>query len=1741
MTQAFLQSELASLISDSKRRYNDVRTAAEQSLSDLRAISVTSETQLAGDLFRRPQFIDPFILACRSKNVKLVSIGTVCLHRLTVNRAIARIRLPDVLDAFQEGVASGYESQLKILQTLPSLLQFYANDLHGHLLASTLEICAALQSSRTAAVSNTAAATFQQLISAVFEQAGQAERVRTSGEHSAEDSQPDAEFYQVSLDDAIRLFQDFCSALNQQRPQFLKVESLPPGFLLETLHTIISTNDSFLASEKDQERKCWEDLIQGISRILAKKDHFAMTVRALSILLLIFQDHANDLREQLIHVTPLLLATLEKDGNPMWKRALCLEFFQHICSDFGVMRNVFNLFDRGEGSATVIGEFMSALVRIASEDPSLIGLGRQSTVPVQRATDLKSDEAASIEAQGLGGAITSVTGSDATTTGISTEWSVVAVRLMDQPEKHSPPPVPSSYLYTLVLGCISSFCDGLSKFVMPLSVPSRGPRESLDRPRRDSAATDPADDDVSRKSNKSSSSQKYQRLINPLTLSSHPLLPEIQTSADMIDACWPAALATCSTFLNSALDSEFYHMLIRSIQKLAQVAGVLELPTPRDALLTTLAKASVPANASSIISAFQQVKIGRIGGSEHDNPTEAIKSPTEAPPTPTFQINSPPLNVRHLLCLRALLNLGIALGPSLETDAWFILIETMQRVEALIAIPTTMAASSQSTGLRAGLSTSDPQTTLAGEIAAVQAATKRMLDSTRGYSAESFAVAVQALLRLLGQEDLGDSSQPSDEQLASPTSPTETGAPRPTRHNSRSVSGIWTRSKILDLEISFFLNKISELSRINIHRFASASEQSCSWDLIGVRLLRLSQDSTYASSHRIQSASILDLISMETIKLLDDPRFEAEEADIIKSRCLKCLLQQLESFDQPRGGRYDDIDVEIHRRLLEALESILSDSGESLSKVWPRALEILAKSFAKRGEGQPRTSAASIEQAESDERTAQILRTAFRSIQLITSDFLGVLEPRSLATLAQLLRKFGTQQYDLNVALTSTTLLWSLASQALSKVETIDLKNIPVADLQNNENDLGSDAPTPDVLWSIILLQLIQLCKDERPDVRNAATRVLLKMLDASSENLSSNAWSTTLALGPLSITRFCITEAATDGVANSEWMASAAQLTDGTVQLVAQNLNVIASHDGFKDTWLRILEVLKEILGTMSLSASSLAFSNLSRLLSVLPGLGKVNEELLIPVMELWASYHPADIEGQSKPSGRSDDDSHNQASFASHAHVLVEAYKTSPESVVNYSRGRTQLVMDSVERSVLFCTHPPYTSDVRSLALEQKEACACLTILKTLLGDNVSSYSRYLLRLVKLTLGIHNGKISFQLKRSAMSKTVEKPSFIAFVSTCLENFRNLILEYAGDDLLIHTMAIQEALEILPAIISTKYTKLPTNSQAPLWRTATVTTVVLLEALQKHAARVSETEDLSRLGQLAPGAISAIVSVLDPGGLTLQFARQHEEAVMEDEAFDVEYFELLHRALVRIFQHPMVGEDARRQYAITLFNASLLAEPWFYDIPDDLTMEPLKGLTEVRPGSVHQPIFSVRRSLCYTALDALFELVAEHKPGDKQGEMATTESHNFASTACPYLILRVVHPLKTFLADQRLRGFTPPPMPQQVELQVVLSKFVELRSDGEALWKTASSLRNRDQAHEARNGQSKHNELSIPLDGKEHLRILHSLILRVQKFWRGLPRLKGGGAWQDDEPGRGIEEALEEWNITLAERWRHE
>jgi hypothetical protein len=120
------------------------------------------------ELAQRPNFVNPFIIACGTKNSKFTGIAIVCLQRLIIARAFPRSKLSQILDALQQATSAGLDVQLKILQGLPALLANYSADVKGELLVTALNICCVLQSSKNAIVNHTSAATLQQLVFSVF-------------------------------------------------------------------------------------------------------------------------------------------------------------------------------------------------------------------------------------------------------------------------------------------------------------------------------------------------------------------------------------------------------------------------------------------------------------------------------------------------------------------------------------------------------------------------------------------------------------------------------------------------------------------------------------------------------------------------------------------------------------------------------------------------------------------------------------------------------------------------------------------------------------------------------------------------------------------------------------------------------------------------------------------------------------------------------------------------------------------------------------------------------------------------------------------------------------------------------------------------------------------------------------------------------------------------------------------------------------------------------------------------------------------------------------------------------------------------------------------------------------------------------------------------------------------------------------------------------------------------------------
>lgn len=996
------------------------------------------------DLSQKVNFANPFIIACGTKNVKFTGIAIVCLQRLIVSGALPRTRLNQVLEALQQATSAGLDVQLKILQALPSLLSNYAADVKGELLVTVLNICFILQSSKNAIVNNTSAATLQQLVVSVFDKVVSEDR---SGSDSPNVGEAPTDKGSVPLKsaalDAYRVFNDICLLTEGQRPEYLRVSGLAQTFGLELIESVLTNHAGIFSTHPEQAHILRIRVMPFIISALRGKPSFATSVRLVRILYTLLRRHMSILPAESGEAMDILTQLLDQD-TALWKRSLCMEVFRGIFAEPGLFRRIFMLYDAKEGQKPILKNLTATFVRISTEKPSVIGLGYQSTIPVASPYSGvgASTDQAMLEASGVAGIISGSVGPEAHNTGISTQWSTMRVPCIDQLDKTEPPSIPESYLYSLTLACMTSLSEGLAKFILPLTVPgdSRN-RKRSNKPEteRETHAQGPggsAEHSAGRATlERSASFKKTPVPTNPLMLEDHPLHAEVKICAAFIEECWPALLATCSTFLYAALDSEYYHGLVRAFQKFTHVSGLLQLATPRDAFLTTLGKAAVPPNVfTACLNAGTARAASPTGPHETPNSiftnargllsVDSLVGPTTPSSEKTRQLSadmSPAtLNTRNLLCLRALVNLGIALGPTLSSS-WRIVLETLQQAD-FVLFASGKSAGRTPTATRAADQQADQEASqlLANfntEIRAVETAASRLFESTIDFPNSAFVEVVTAVCDLIEKDDAEPPSEPSSRPQSPPFAGPALKTPAVPHRRQLSISTTSAYSGP-NQENQFALAKLGDLASINIERLLSYPPDVSGWTPLVSELIATLGSSQNTAPVRLRAAETLVKIVMEASSVAAS--YEEEPRGKIQTRLLNAFREALVSMqteDRQATITSHSTDVDIYKVILDGLRGILENCGESLVEGWDIIFEIVGTIFVKRAllsggkdaGNEPNTLMA---------RSSRLIRPSFASLQLICSDFLPSLPNSCFLNLVDTLYKFCSQDDDLNVALT---------------------------------------------------------------------------------------------------------------------------------------------------------------------------------------------------------------------------------------------------------------------------------------------------------------------------------------------------------------------------------------------------------------------------------------------------------------------------------------------------------------------------------------------------------------------------------------------------------------------------------------------------------------------------------------------------------------------------------------------------
>ncbi|OTA00852.1 hypothetical protein A9Z42_0011440 [Trichoderma parareesei] len=1662
MTTQLLATELANLIQESKRKHSDLRQAAEKSLEELKSLGNVPETAAPELLSQKPSFVNPFIIACGTKNAKFTGIAIVCLQRLIVAKALPRSKLNQVLEALMQASSAGLDVQLKILQALPSLLQNYSADLNGDLLVTALNICFILQSSKNAIVNNTSAATLQQLVVSVFDKVVAEDK--TGGDAPIAGEAPSAdgkvELRAAALD-AYRIFNDLCLLTENQRSEFLRFSGLQQTFGLELIESVITNHAAVFITHPEQVHILRDRVMPLLMSALRGKPSFATTVRLVRILYTLLRRHITVLPTECGDALSLLTTLLDQDTT-IWKRALCMEVFRGIFAEHALVRRIFAMYDAKEGDKDIIKTLIATFVRLSTEKPAVIGLGHQSTMPVadpSGSSNLSTDQAL-IEATSVTGIIGGSVGSEVANIGISVAWSSVRVPCIDQLDKAEAPTIPESYIYSLILACLSSLSDGLAKFILPLTVPNES-RARRKASKQDMGRSSPAPAQLEAEGSsqgpreRSASFKKNPVPINPLDLEDHPAYSEVRICSDIVTECWPAILATCSTFLYASLDSEYYHGLVRAFQRFAHVAGLMQLATPRDAFLSTLGKAAVPPN---ILSAC--VNAGQSRSSTATTPTETsnsvfsnargllsvenltqVSSPTErqrqGPLDP-----STTLNTRNLLCLRALLNLGIALGPTLG-HAWGIILETLQQADFVLYVTGKAPgrAPSISRGGQDYQNESEGNSLMANfgsEVRSVETAAARLIESSVDFPNESFVEVVQAICGLLPGEGEAKSSSENTEQ------PRQAQHVRSSSGQHRRVLSFSGQSTISNQELQFALAKLGEIAMINLERLLRFDPKESGWEMVVQKLIQMLDWGVLSPPVRTRASEILAKLVLEAANAAGT--LPADIRGPIQLRLLGSLRDSLKPL-QKRGRDISvanaTTDVEIHRILLDGLRGAIEDCGQTLVSGWDVTFDIIGSVFTTREPDQADRESV-INARILGTRSSKLVRSSFSSLQLICSDFLASLPNSCFLILVDTLYKFCSQDDDLNIALTTVTFFWTLSDFLSGNDKSLDItidlfQNADVDALERLAADRGrgSDA----ALWMLLLLRLTAVASDDRADLRNTAIQTLLRIFDAYGERLSPEAWSICIKsvvfklLASLEEELRGTQDEEVDESDRTEWHDTAVVVLNGISTLLANNLEVLTAHSSFNELWNELLEHFATLLDFRILDINTATFRTLGHVLSQSGNEEKpiFNETAIRAAWDLWSRGIPI----TRSPGGKPQD---NQTCLIAYVAALREVYRLiKPDLTVE----RVQRILSLLRHTVEEASVGSYATDIDNLTQLQAQVLDAVKMIRTDIGGVPSALIFQVAEFVTLAYD-----------RDYESQPQSKRTYVAMSKASMQMLEGLVVSHSTDPDIYTSGSVSAALSALLRPIALKYQFPITTKSSQPWKLATSTALAIIEATLSKLDDLDIPTDIIRgiwqlIADVADGIMSADCGNPPPG-----------TNIAEDEAADIAWFHKLVELIVPGMGSDRVKEETRGAYTRSLFRWSIIHEP---PLADKLAVDDggagLSNLYKPRAGLTVAVPPTQRTKMAYVAFEELFLLVstdapAAHKPSNntKLKEDYSAARTRIACTAAPFLLLRCALTLRAYVSDQPLRGKMPQPLSQRKELLWTLQKLVGLRSQSEAI-----------------------------------------------------------------------------------------
>ncbi|KAI8578525.1 hypothetical protein K450DRAFT_272753 [Umbelopsis ramanniana AG] len=1699
---AFLQSELLSLSSEAKRKHPEIKEAAERTSAVLRTFKERPGHNVAEDLTKTDEVLRPFLLACETKQVKLVVIAIGCIQKLITFNAIPEQSVNAILKTLNDIMIHGVEIQLKILQTILPLLTNY-HTIHGDVLAEALLICFRLQDSKVVVVNNTAAATLRQLVIHVFDKVAKEDAILAKGnEHH--DLQPrkitispeeTIELY-PSAADAYYLFQDLCLLTNGEATQFLRLHHLSRTFGLELIESVLTNHIQLFKSHPDMTVLLKEKVCPLIIKTFSDKHDFPQTMRLTRVIYILVKQFSNILIMETEIFLSMFVKVLEPD-HPLWQRVLAMEIFRGVCADPTLIRSIYNWYDKQASSTDIFQDMITGFGRLAAEKPQLLGVnqgGRESLDSGQGSYLLHSSS------QNL----------SAAEPGLSTSASTMRIQCIDQLDKADPPSIPETYLYYLALVCLNTLADGMAGYVLPIFA-------SGSHKLNGSMSASTADD----------------HHLGKDTVSPQKDDPDVAENivlvTDMATVAWPGLLAAMSFYLSAKLDEDLFQAVMRSYQNFTNVCGALKLTVPRDAFLTNLCRNAVP-TIPMISTSRSETNIAGSSSSLSTLASGAL-SYSELSAQQQQMLANIALSEKNLYCLRVLLNVAMFLGNMLD-QSWYLVLETLQQADFLLFSRPSQKGSSSSnppTPVRRQTSTLtlstathlSPQqaaqaaanaTADADHITLISASMGRIFDNTKYLDDGSFVAFTKALCRM------------SSEASGAPFSDTDA-----------TLGSNSSKAKLFNNK-SFAVEKLRFIATLNMERLINPKTSFTAWDIIVKHLITTANYPFTPSAIRAQTCeSISDIVISAMNVELSTNKDDHEKVQLrLLSALSQCIIDAsnppvtVDTGDQTGGSAYmSRTSSEAQKMALETLNRLLQMSGHSLSNGWSLVFDMLtciatgANILNETGNDDgtlavpsdadsPKLRRASSDMMASTGSKASmgLVRIAFSSLQLICTDFLSLLNPDSLRQCIATLGCFSTQKDDLNISLTAVGLLWNVSDFILTKKQELEKsgvgeeeasKNVTTADYSIDKKIEGEATPRRlNNLWMLLLFQLSKVCIDSRPEVRNGANQTLFRTIGMNGDLLNIYTWHACVweilfpllndvklaaidarnieenqaAAGPSDTDRESVGFMMhhSRNTAEKQWDETKVLVLLGTSGIFHDFLDKLTELEDFSSAWILLLAHFEDSTLRSGAEVSLASIKSLKNITTLAEtekdtskmelwqkawqsweriGLGIANGEQtnhsvsISTIADSKSLTTSLEVENLNQIS-----DSFTQDTLITLANTFTDLY---PAIKSEFGLEEVQRLLRVLRELMIYSSSPQYRPDIDHLSPLQEAILDALCSIDMTV-DAVAAILNDLADYMSLAfLSPNHDSLEKLVSATPIPPSQRKHSTVTYIALnkkCTKLVLDIFKRFSNELELYQQGVYVKVIAALGIPMKLKYDCPPSfkhyDEDTPaLWKSATT---ALLEILDIGLPKVREFESDIPL-QEYESTWRAVVEVLE-GSLLSQSSPPSTMSIEEldiDEHFDIKLLTAVENNIVLQIGHAKVPTELIRKLIDVIKEGSRLyyvdeqANDSTDDKPGDMTSMNRSSDLLATVGTI-VPV--MKETFAYAALRCLFSLCSS----DKQDQSEVRQ--RIAEVSAPVLLDRCEVVLRNYMADQPLLGRCPFPRVRNEETLFILRQllFLEMR-----------------------------------------------------------------------------------------------